>query len=329
MLMKMHHCLADGVAATDLMSVLLDDRPDVAHPAPAPWTPERSPSPWQLATRAVAERLTSPREIAHGLRATLEAPQRATRKVGEVLEGLGTYRRFANRSLETSLNGPIGPHRSWRWAEASLADVKKIRSAHGGTVNDVVLAVITRGFRDLLLSRGEPVDGLSVRSLVPVSVRRDDEHGRYDNRVSAMFAELPVGLIDPVARLHAISRQMDDLKAHHQAEAGETLTALSGLAPPVMLALASRLFAGLPQQAVQTVTTNVPGPRHTLYAAGRPMRAAYLYVPLAGSVRIGVAMFSYAGQLTFAVTGDYDHAPDTDVLCRGIAAGMEELLAAS
>jgi WS/DGAT/MGAT family acyltransferase len=193
----------------------------------------------------------------------------------------------------------------------------------------VVLAVITRGFRELLLSRGEPVDDLVVRTLVPVSIRTEEEQGQLNNRVSAMFAELPVGIADPVERLASIRRQMNDLKQHHQSTAGEVLSTLSGMAPPVLMALASRLFAGLEQHAVQTVTTNVPGPRHTLFAAGRPMRSAYLYVPLAGSVRIGVAIFSYAGLLTFAVTGDYDHAPDTDVLCRAIEAGIEELLAAS
>jgi hypothetical protein len=244
----------------------------------------------------------------------VEAPRQAGKKLAEFVDGLGTYRRFANLAVESSLNGPIGPHRRWCWATTGLADVKKIRSAFGGTVNDVVLATITQGFRDLLESRGEPVAGLCVRSLVPVSVRRDEERGTYNNRVSATFAELPVGIADPVERLASIREQMDDLKRHHQAAAGETLTTLSEVAPPVLMALGARLFAGLPQRAVQTVTTNVPGPQRSLYAAGRPMRSGYLYVPLAGSVRIGVAIFSYAGELSFGVTGDFDTAPDIEIL---------------
>jgi diacylglycerol O-acyltransferase len=190
----------------------------------------------------------------------------------------------------------------------------------------VVLAVITRGFRDLLQSRGEEVEDHVVRSLVPVSVRHDDEQGLTNNRVSAMFAELPVGIEDPVQRLHSISEQMNNYKEHHQAAAGETLTALQGLAPPALVALGARLFNSIEQHTVQAVTTNVPGPRYPLYAAGRKMRTAYLYVPIAGSVRIGVAMFSYEGKLTFAVTGDAEHAPDTNILCEGIEAGMGELL---
>jgi len=328
-LLKLHHCMADGVAATDLLSVILDESAAQDHPEPEAWEPEPEPAPAALASAALLERMTSPNEALHTVREALEAPGRAARKLGEFVDGLGTYRHFANLAVESSLNGPIGPHRSWRWASSSLADVKKIRSSHGGTVNDVVLAAITRGFRDLLLSREEPVDELVVRTLVPVSVRDDDERGQLNNRVSAMFAELPVGVREPVERLTSLSDQMNELKEHHQSVAGETLSSLQGMAPPMLVAMASRLSAGASQQAVQTVTTNVPGPRHALYAAGHPMRRAYLYVPLGSSVRIGVAIFSYAGTLTFGVTGDYDHAPDTDILCRGIEEGIAELLATS
>lgn len=327
-LMKIHHALADGVAATDLLTALLDEDASQTNPAPMHWEPERQPSPPELAAAAVAERLTSPREGFAALQSALKAPRRAARKAGEFLDGLVTYRRFANTALESSLNGPIGPHRSWCWVSASLADIRKIRDTLGGTVNDVVLAVITLGFRALLLSRGEPVNELSVRSLVPVSVRPREEHNVYNNRVSAMFAELPVGTGEATECLAAVSRQMIGLKKHHQSAAGETLSSLSGLAPPFLLALGSRLFAGVRQHSVQTVTTNVPGPQRPLYAIGRRMRAAHLYVPLSTSVRIGVAIFSYAGAISFAVTADYDNAPDGDVLCRGIEDGIADLLQA-
>jgi WS/DGAT/MGAT family acyltransferase len=199
----------------------------------------------------------------------------------------------------------------------------------GGTVNDVVLAATSKGFRTLMQSRGLEVDGQIVRSLVPVSVRREDERGTPNNRVSAMFAELPVGIDDPVKRLQAIREQMNDLKEKKQAVAAEALTSLSGFAPHLLLALGGRVFARVNQHNVQTVTTNVPGPQQPMFAAGRRMLHAMPYVPLAGSVRIGVAIFSYAGELTFGVTGDYDTAPDIAVLCHGIEEGMEELLKAA
>lgn len=205
----------------------------------------------------------------------------------------------------------------------------KIRSAHKVTINDVVLSVISQGFRALLLARGEPVKGLNVRTLVPVSVRSEEERGTFNNRVSAMFADLPIDLEDPVECLMSIHSEMSNLKRHHQTAAADTLNALTTFTPPVLLALAARLFAGLDQHAVQTVTTNVPGPTHTLYAAERQMLTAYPYVPLAGSVRIGVAIFSYGGFLTFGITGDYDTAPDIDILASGIQAGIADLLARS
>ena len=146
---------------------------------------------------------------------------------------------YPGTSPGSCVGGPIGPHRRWGWARTTLGDVKRVRAGLGGTVNDVVLTSITKGFRNLLLARGAEVEGQVVRSLVPVSVRREDERGTYNNRVSAMFAELPVGIEDPVKRLAAIREQMDDLKEKKQAVAAEALTSLSG--QPV---LASWTFLG-------------------------------------------------------------------------------------
>ena len=185
----------------------------------------------------------------------------------------------------SSLNGPLGPHRRYAWATTSVDEIKQVRKALGGTFNDVVLASITNGFRELLLSRDEDVDRV-VRTLVPVSVRPRDESGKavgdgtFENRVSAMFAELPVDIDDPVLRLRAITDQMKGLKESRQAMAGEALTSMSGFAPPMLLALGMRLATRAGQRNVNTVTTNVPGPQFPLYAAGRrmilrlPLRAA-------------------------------------------------------
>jgi WS/DGAT/MGAT family acyltransferase len=252
-------------------------------------------------------------------------------RVAEVVRGLSAAAGLVRPTPASSLNGPIGPHRRYAWAATTVEDVKTVRRAVGGTFNDVVLAVITRGFRDLLIERGESVDRV-VRTLVPVSVRARDTSGKavgdgtYDNKVSAMFASLPVGEADPVARLHSISAQMAGLKESKQALAGEALTSLSGFAPPVLLAVGTRLASRAAQRNINTVTTNVPGPQQPLYAAGRRMLKTFPYVPLAGQVRIGVAIISYNGQLNFGITGDYDTAPDLDVLANGIEDGMAELL---
>jgi diacylglycerol O-acyltransferase len=323
---KSHHCMVDGVSATDLMSVLLDREREPSPPAPDQWRAEREPNPAELLTHALAERAASPYEAIRTVLAAARGPRRAAGEALSFGRGLVNLRSVASRGRQTSLNGPIGPHRRWDWARSRLSDVKRIREAHGGTVNDVVLAAITAGFRDLLVSRGEEVEGRYVRTLVPVSVRAEHEHGTLNNKVSAMFAELPVSIADPAERLASISTQMRHLKASGQAVAAERLTALGGFAPGMLLALGGRVFTRLPQRAVNTVTTNVPGPQYPLYFAGRRMLEAFPFVPLGGYVRIGVAIFSYDGNLTFGVTGDRETAPDIGILCRGIERGMRELL---
>jgi WS/DGAT/MGAT family acyltransferase len=274
----------------------------------------------------------SPYEQLRAVRASTRVPRQALAQLGDMAHGVRSMAGLVRRTPMSTLNGPIGPHRRYAWASTAVDDIKTVRKGISGTFNDVVLAAVTQGFRDLLLSRGESVDRV-VRTLVPVSVRGRDSSGRaigdgsYENKVSAMFAELPVGIDDPVERLQAISAQMDGLKESKQAVAGEALTSLSGFAPPVLLAVGTRLAARAPQRNINTVTTNVPGPQIPLYAGGRRMLKAYPYVPLAGQVRVGVAIFSYDGQVNYGVTGDYDSAPDIDVLCRGIEDGMEDLLA--
>ncbi|MHB8242130.1 MAG: WS/DGAT domain-containing protein, partial [Solirubrobacteraceae bacterium] len=258
----------------------------------------------------------------------VRAPGETVRSIAEVARA-GVSAGGALRPVgSSSLTGPIGPHRRWSWAQARLSDVKTVREGLGGTVNDVVLTIITHGFRELLESRGEPVaKDQVVRTMVPVSVRRRGEKGVYNNRVSAVFAGLPVGLDDPAARLQSIRAEMDGIKQSKQAVAGDVLSSLSGFAPPLLLALGSRLVTVSPRLNMHTATTNVPGPQQPVQTLGRRMLESYPYVPVVGSIRIVVAIFSYDGGLYFGVTGDYEGAPDIDVLTGGIEHGMEELLA--
>lgn len=323
---QVHHCMVDGISGTDLLAVMLDLEPNPSPPVPDHWKPQPEPSELRLVGDAAVDYLVTPFEQMRGLRRVARAPRQSLDRAAEVLRGMRSMLGLASTSGLATLNGPIGPHRRYDWARGSLADVKKIRQALGGTVNDVVLAAITRGYRDLLIARGGAVEGCSVRTMVPVSVRLPGERGTYNNRVSAMFAELPVGIEDPGERLDAIRAQMEDLKESKQAVAGEVLTSLSGFAPPMLLSLGMRSAMRFPQNNLHTVTTNVPGPQFPLYAAGRMMREAFPYVPIANRVRIGIAIFSYLGTLNFGVTADYDSAPDVDVLTRGIELGVQELL---
>lgn len=323
---KTHHAMVDGVSGTDLLAVLLDSSPEPSQPIDAPWNPGREPSPAHLLADAVADAVMDPVVHARGLPALARTPLASLQYARDILGGtLGQAARLI-RPAAPGLNGPIGPHRRWSWARGSLAEVKTVREAFGGTVNDVVLANIANGFRELLLSRGADVQGKTVRTLVPVSVRAPHERGSYNNRVSGIFAELPVDEADPVTRLRLIREQMEGLKQTKDAVAGDAIARLGGFTPPMLLSLGARLGTLWPQRSVNTVTTNVPGPQIPLYACGRRMLEAYPYVPIGGNIRIAIAIFSYCGVLNYGVTGDYDSTRDIDVLVDAIEAGQQELL---
>jgi diacylglycerol O-acyltransferase / wax synthase len=320
LLSKVHHCMVDGVAATDLMSVMFGD--DAEPPSAEEWRPGPEPSDVEVFVRGAYHRARHPAQQASvAVRARSELLRGTVRMMRAIAAAAPTL-----RPSTSSLTGPIGPHRTWSWATAQLSDVKDVRSGLGGTVNDVVLAIVTNGFRDLLIERGEEIPPRrTVRTMVPVSVRLPGERGVYNNRVSAVFARLPVGIDDPAERLALIRDEMDDIKESGQAVAGDVLAQLSGFAPPVLLALGSRVATRSARLNMDTATTNVPGPQRSVHAVGRRLLESYPYVPIVGTIRIVVAIFSYDGGLYFGVTGDRDHAADIGVLTAGIESGLADL----
>lgn len=325
---KLHHAMVDGISGSSLLAALLDEERDPPVREPPRWAPAPEPSAAALVAAAVSDLALRPWAELRAAATALGDPGAVAAQAAHTARGLVAFSGLVRTPAPSALNGPLGPHRSWGWADARLADVREIRSAHDGgvSVNDVVLTVIAGGLRTLLADAGEPVDR-SVRTLVPVSVRAGEASGVPDNRVSAMFADLPLDIEDPAERLRAVSAQMRGLKASHEADAGEVLTSIAGLAPEAALSLGARIATRLPQRSVNTVTTNVPGPQRPLFLGGRRMLEALPYVPLGGHVRIGVAVYSYDGALRFGVTGDADGTLDVLVLCRGIEQAMDELLA--
>jgi diacylglycerol O-acyltransferase len=322
LLSKVHHCMVDGVAATDMMSLMFGETPEQSSNGDG-WHADPEPSDIELVAYSARHRVRDP---AAQIRFALRAPSEVLRAFGGAAKAM-LAAAPALRPSTSSLTGPIGPHRVWSWANVSLGDVKRARTGLGGTVNDVVLTLITNGYRALLESRGEPVTtDRVVRTMVPVSVRAPGERGEYNNRVSAVFARLPVGVNEPAERLALIREQMDAIKSSGQAVAGDALAQLSGFAPPMLLALGSRVATRSARLNMDTATTNVPGPQVALHTLDRELVASYPFVPIVGTIRIVVAIFSYDGELYFGVTGDRDHAPDVDVLTDGIEAGVEALL---
>jgi diacylglycerol O-acyltransferase len=325
LLSKVHHCMVDGVSATDLMSVMFEGATETA--TAGAWHPAPEPSDIEILMRTLTHRTLNPSEQLRSVRAAARAPRASLAQARDLLRGMTSAAGVLRPRDGSSLTGPVGPHRTWSWANVRLSDVKAVRAELGGTVNDVVLTIVAGGLGDLLESRGEPIADRTIRALVPVSVRRPGEQGVYNNRVSAMFAELPVGIADPAARLDAVREQMDGLKQSKQAVAGDVLTSLSGFAPPMLLALGARLAARSPSLGLQTGVTNVPGPQQPLHTLGRRLLESYPFVPVIGHVRISIAIFSYDGGLYFGVTGDYDSSSDVDILTTGVERSMAELLA--
>jgi diacylglycerol O-acyltransferase len=329
LIFKVHHCMVDGISGVGLLTAFLDIDPDATVDAPEPWTPEDQPSGPALvfsAWEGLAEDLV---DRARQLPEAVLHPERTARAVASVVEGLIGFGRNLRASPPLSIEGSIGPHRTWAHSSVDLATVKKIGAARGGTVNDVVLAAVTRGYRDLLIAHGDDPAEAVVRTLVPVSVRHDDGVGVPDNRVSALLLELPVELTDPAERFTVVRDRMAEQKASHMAEAGEWLANTVDLAPPMVIGglsrLAVRAVSRLPQHSVNTVTTNVPGPQFPLYCLGRRMLEYRPFVPIFHGMRVNTAILSYDGQIAFGVTGDDDTVPDVDVLAAGIVAGIDEL----
>lgn len=331
MISKVHHCMVDGVSGTDLYRVVLDPSPEpAAGPAtPDEWHPEPPPSDLALAAAAAMDLARLPARQARAVAAMAVHPGILLKGAGQTARGIASLARALVPAPRTTLSGPLSAHRRFAFARSTVEEVATVRHALGGTFNDVVLAAVTAGFRALLLERGErPVAG-AVRTLVPVSVRAPGQESIRDNRVSLLLAELPVDILDPVERLVVVRERLTQLKEEHEAEAGAAMLAVAGTEPFFPVAAALRLAAHLPQRSVVTVTTNVPGPRQPLYALGRRLTEIIPYVPIAERLRTGVAIFSYCGQVTFGLTGDYDSAADIWTLADGIERGMAELLTAA
>jgi len=326
---KIHHCMVDGISGTDLYRVILDFSPEPSPPAADHWAAEAEPSPLRLAAEAAVDMIVLPVRETLALRNAAADPGNALRQAAGAVRAFAKLAPALWPTTRSSLSGRIGRQRRYAWARAPLDDLKKVRWKLGGTVNDVALAAISGGFRALLLARGEQPRPHMVRSLVPVSVRAPGEEDIYENRVSAVLADLPVHIADPVERLGAVRDELQALKTADEAKAGETLIALGRFTPFPFLSWWIKLAFGLPQREIVTVTTNVPGPQQPLYGLGHRLLEIIPYVPIASTVRNGIVIFTYCGVVTFGITGDFAASPDLDVLAQGIEDGLSELLAAA
>jgi len=317
---KTHHALVDGISGVDVATVLLDFEPN-PEPVKAPtWTPKPPPAPMQLLRDSVVERATVPAEMLRSGRAAVRGPRRAVNRFTKALQTLASMGSLAPRM---PFNVAVGPHRRVEFVRADLAPVKEAKRTLDATVNDVVLAGVAGGVRHFLIARGEAVDGLTLKTFVPVSVRDDSQRMALGNKVSGVIVDLPVGTVDPAERVRQISAQTRRLKETQQAVGAEVLTGLADYAPATLFSLAARLMPF--QRSINIGVTNVPGPQQPLYCMGATMLEAFPYVGAFAGAAIVVAVLSYNGALGFGLTGDREAVPDLGVLAEGIEKSLADL----
>ena len=329
MITKTHHALVDGISGVDVGTVLLDLEPDPPEPdPPPPWHPRPEPSAAALLADTLAERVLVPLGAVRAATGAAGQPDRAASEASRALRGLAAMAAAGFGGAPPSpLNMRIGPHRRFAWVDGDLARFKAIKTALGGTVNDVVLAVVTGALREHVVRRGRDPEALELKALVPVSVRADEERGALGNRVAAVYAPLPVHAADPLERFRIVHEAMGGLKGSGQAVGAEVITRLAGFAAPTVLDQAARLQSR--QRFYNLTVTNVPGPQFPLYLLGRRMRRVYPLVPLTLNTALGIAIVSYDGTLGFGLLGDYDALPELDQVAADLERAIDELEAAA
>jgi diacylglycerol O-acyltransferase / wax synthase len=308
------------------MTVLFDLEPDPPPGEPGPaWTARPAPSRAALFADALVERAEEP---GHVVRRVLRHPDRAGAEAGRAVKGMAEMLAAGVAGAPPSpLNTRIGPHRRFAWAQAELTQLKAVKDALGGTINDVVLTVVAGALRELLRRRGRETDGAELKAMVPISVRADAERGALGNRVSAMYAPLPVGLAEPLERFRFVHATMAGLKESGQAVGAQAITRLADVAAPTVLDQAARLQSR--QRFFNLTVTNVPGPQVPLYMLGRRLEAFYPQVPLVLNTALGIAIMSYDGRLYFGLLGDYDAMPDLDDVAADLDRAIAELARAA
>lgn len=321
MLMKIHHCIADGIATTQMLARLSDDGVGATFATSIRGSQQSTGGSLLGLLRPRLNPLTWAADV---LRATIAA----TGAVEHAAVGAAELTaRVLSQGPESSLNGSLSKMRRFSAARVELAVMTDVCRAFDVTMNDVALAAITAGYRSMLLERGETPGPHTLRTLVPVSTRSAQDFEVTDNRVSAMLPLLPVDEPDPVTRLQIVHQRMTEAKSSGQREGASAAFTVAGSVPFALSAWTIRLLTRLPQSAVTALATNVPGPRGRQRLLGREVLEVLPIPPIALHLRTGIAMISYADHFCFGITADYDSAPDIEALSRGIEYAVAQLAA--
>jgi diacylglycerol O-acyltransferase len=322
-LLKLHHALADGISGMLIASALFDLEPDAELGEPKPWEAEPPPSSEKLVQDAVADVVMHPIEA---IASAVRAPARVAAEAGEMLSGV-RHVLGMGRPPAGPFDVPVGPSRRFALVDAPFEQIRKVKRALGGTVNDVVLAAVAGGLHELLDSRGEPVRGRTLRVLVPVSVRSKAEQGEIGNRVAPAFVDVPVGTMSPRTRVRKIAKATRALKGSTMAVSADSIIGLGAYAPPALHAMAARVVAR--GRWFNLVVSNIPAPQVPLYLAGARLVASYPSMPLGENTALSIACTSLGGTMAFGLTADWDGVPDLGLLAAGIEGSLDALIKAA
>lgn len=320
---KLHHSMADGLAAAELATVLLDlsPRPEMPGDVP-PWIPDAPPPAWKSAIddlRRLGE--VWMRTMAWGGQSLIH-PIRGLKSVAMVGQGISTLATPRIIAPRSSLNTPITAARSVEFVRLPFNEVQDVAHANDATINDVLLAIVAGGLHRLLESRGELTATSELQVLVPVGIT--DARAGLTNSVSALFVRLPVGVNDPVEVLRKVSVEVRSSKRRHQSLATVAILHLLEPLPQGILATAAGIVQHQP--FFNLIVTNVPGPPVPLYALGARLLEAFPIVPLAGNQSLGVAALSYEGQINLGVLSDPVTCPDVALFCEGVQSSLRTLV---
>ena len=331
MLSKTHHAAIDGASGAELSTNLLDRTPEPVWFTDAPdWKAERIPSDVEMLSYAFNSLLRQPAKLANTIRQTFEmVTQLRNRPKVEGIESPPA----PFTAPRTSFNIPLTSQRSFGTAEVTLADIKKIRTAFGGTVNDVVLALCSSALRQYLIENSElPVEPLVA--MVPISVRAADQKGAMGNRVSNMFVALPTNVADPVERLQLIQSSTRASKDQANAIGADALTDWVEFAAPAIAARAARLYTSMRladrhRPLFNVTISNVPGPNFPLYCNGSKLVSWYPMGPIFDGGGLNMTVMSYMGTVHFGLVACSDVLPRVTDLADGVVVAASELLAAA
>lgn len=346
MLHQTHHCMIDGASGVEVLTIMYDFESQ-AEPVEAPeeaWQPEATPNPMQLFNTALSENLQSlaATNWAEQIPTPGSARQALTQRAAKVMSD------FITKPVVTApFNAaPVGPSRELAWRSVSFDDIREIRRALGGTINDVVLTVVSDAVATYLEDQGETTTDQYMRIMCPVNVRTESQKGALGNQVSAIFPVLPAWTMATGQRLSTVIAELERIKQNQDAQAltamqsgpqpwpvalwpaqlvGTPLdpTALAAAVPPPVPPV---LGARPPHIGYNFTCTNVPGPQVPMYLLGRPIESQIGLLILTGNVGFSVTILSYNKTLFFGMIAEPRLLPDVEKIAARAAASFDELL---